>query len=273
MVGRGMNRMAALPSHWNEYHRRWSRLSAPLRPDADIVGAFEKIAAGHDARILLLGVTPELAGIGQQLSAIDRSDAMIAHIWPGDTERAQARNADWLAPPFADRTFTAILGDGSLSALIWPDDYRTLFAQAARLLVSGGVIALRLFKTPDEVETREALRRDTLAGKCRSFHAFKWQLAMSVVAETGDPNIAVTAIRETFDAMFPDRAALATATRWRAEDIETIDVYANSPDVYSFPNFAQLRETIPQGFANIRLVECGAYPLAERCPLLAMERA
>jgi SAM-dependent methyltransferase len=269
----GTDGVATLPSHWNEYHRRWSRLSAPLRPDADIVRGFEKIVAGHDARVLLLGVTPELAGVGQELSAIDRSDAMIANIWPGDTARAQARNADWLAPPFADGAFTAILGDGSLSAIMWPRDYRTLFGQAARLLAPGGVIALRLFKTPDDVETRETLRRNTLAGETRSFHAFKWQLAMSVVAETGDPNIAVIAIREAFDAMFPDRVQLAAATGWSAEDIETIDVYANSPDVYSFPTFAQLRETIPESFENIRLVDCGSYPLAERCPLLAMERA
>jgi SAM-dependent methyltransferase len=261
-----------LPSHWNEYHRRWSRLSAPLRPDADIVRGFENILAGRDGRVLLLGVTPELAHIGKRLSAIDRSAAMIAHIWPGDTERARAQEADWLAPPFADGSFTAIVGDGSLSAVNWPVDYRALFSQAARLLEPGGVAALRLFETPEECETREALKADTLAGRCRSFHAFKWRLAMAAVAQTGDPNIAVAAIRCAFDAMFPDRDALSAATGWSRDDIDTIDVYANSPDVYSFPSFAQLRRTIPDSFAHIRRVGCGSYPLAERCPILAMVR-
>jgi SAM-dependent methyltransferase len=261
-----------LPSHWNDYHRRWSRLSAPLRPDADIVRGFEDILRGHDARVLLLGVTPELAHIGKRLSAIDRSAAMIAHIWPGDTDRALAREANWLSPPFPDAAFTAIMGDGSLSAVSWPEDYRILFAQAARLLEPGGVLALRLFKTPEDCETRDALTADTLAGKCETFHAFKWRLAMAVVTEAGDPNIAVTTIRAAFDAMFPDRAALSSATGWSREDIDTIDVYANSPDVYSFPTAAQLRETISETFANIRLVDCGSYPLAERCPILAMVR-
>jgi SAM-dependent methyltransferase len=261
-----------LPSHWNEYHRRWSRLSAPLRPDADIVRGFQNIVRGHDERVLLLGVTPELAHIGKTLWAIDRSAAMIAHIWPGDTTRAHAQEANWLHPPFGDRSFTAIIGDGSLSAVNWPQDYRTLLAEAVRLLEPGGVVALRLFKTPDEAETRDALRADTLAGKCRSFHAFKWRLAMAVVTETGDPNIAVTDIRAAFDAMFPDRDALSAATGWSREDIDTIDVYANSPDVYSFPTFAQLRETIPDAFGNVRLQACGLYPLAERCPLLVLER-
>ncbi len=261
-----------MPSHWNEYHRRWSRLSAPLRPDADIVRGFEKIVGGHDGRVLLLGVTQELCHIGRSLSAIDRSPAMIANIWPGDTERARALRADWLSPPFADGAFTAIMGDGSLSAITWPSDYRTLFAQAARLLELGGVVALRLFLSPDAVESRAELQRRTLEGDCRSFHAFKWRLAMSVVAETGDPNIAVTAIRDAFNAMFPDREMLAERTGWKGDDIETIDVYANSPDVYSFPNFSRLREVIPDDFANIRLIPCGGYPLAERCPFLAMER-
>jgi hypothetical protein len=36
---------------------------------------------------------------------------------------------------------------------------------------------------------------------------------------------------------------------------------------------AQLRETISETFRNVRLVQAGAYPLAERCPLIVMERA
>jgi hypothetical protein len=261
-----------LPSHWNDYHRRWSRLTAPLRPDDDIVRGFEEIVRGHDDRVLLLGVTQELVHIGAALSAIDRSEGMIANVWPGDTERARAQAANWLAPPFGDASFSAIIGDGSLSAITWPNDYRTLFAQGARLLKPGGVAAFRLFLSPDEVETRAELCKKTLDGDCPSFHAFKWRLAMAVLAETGDPNIAVTAIRDAFNAMFADREMLAERTGWGADDIETIDVYANSPDVYSFPNFAQLRETIPETFGKVRLIACGSYPLAERCPFLAMER-
>lgn len=259
-------------SHWNDYHRRWSRLSAPLRPDADIVRGFEEHVAGRDERVLLLGVTPELAHIGRSLVAIDRSEAMIAHIWPGDTPRARAHKADWLSLPLADGSFTAVIGDGSLSTICCPGDYRIFFAQVTRVLQPGGVLVLRLFLSPDKSEQRAALREDVLAGGCASFHAFKWRLAMAATAETGDPNIAVTAIRDVFNAMFPDRAMLAEKTGWSSDEIETIDVYANSPDVYSFPNFAQLRETIPDSFVNIRLAPCGHYPLAERCPFLVLER-
>ncbi len=262
-----------MPSHWNEYHRRWARLTPPLRPDAEVTCGFEKILAGRDARVLLLGVTPELAHIGEDLCALDRSAAMITHIWPGDTAWRRARKGDWLALPFGAEAFTAIIGDGSLSALSWPHDYRVFFAQAARVLEKAGVVAIRLFATPDETETTDMLKRNAQAGHCKSFHAFKWQLAMAMVAEARDPNIAVAVICNGFNAMFPDRGELAAVTGWSRQDIDTIDVYANSPDVYSFPTLRELRSTIPDTFENVRAVACGAYPLAERCPLLAMDRS
>ena len=55
------------------------------------------------------------------------------------------------------------------------------------------------------------------AGEIRSFHAFKWRLAMAIVAEAADPNIRVETIRDVFIREFPDRAMLAETTGWRAE--------------------------------------------------------
>jgi hypothetical protein len=50
-----------------------------------VVGAIAVQIAGHDARVLLLGVTPELCGIAQETVAVDHSANMIARVWPGDT--------------------------------------------------------------------------------------------------------------------------------------------------------------------------------------------
>ena len=60
-------------SHWEEFHRRWGRVKAPLRPNREIVAAFEAAVAGHTGRVLLLGVTQELADLGRELIALDRS--------------------------------------------------------------------------------------------------------------------------------------------------------------------------------------------------------
>ncbi|HXX83746.1 MAG TPA: hypothetical protein VEN29_07145 [Casimicrobiaceae bacterium] len=91
--------------------------------------------------------------------------------------------------------------------------------------------------------------------------------------ETADANVAVRAIRNDVDRMFPDRAALAAATGWAAEDLETIDVYKGSGELYSFPTLEQFRAPIPAAFHRVRIVPAGEYELAERCPLLVMERA
>src|SRR5580692_8181596 len=99
--------MTANTTHWNEYHRRWSRIRPPLRPDADVVAAFASASASRNERILLLGVTQELANIGAYVTAIDRNASMIENIWPGNTNARRALCGDWLKLPFGENEFTA----------------------------------------------------------------------------------------------------------------------------------------------------------------------
>jgi hypothetical protein len=54
--------------------------------------------------------------------------------------------------------------------------------------------------------------------------------------------------------------------------IDTIDVYRGSPEAYSFVTFEQIRQTMPASFTNPRLIATGSYELAERCPLLVLDR-
>jgi hypothetical protein len=124
---------------------------------------------------------------------------------------------------------------------------------------------------PDKAEPVAAVCEKAVEGAIRSFHAFKWCLAMAIVAEADDPNIPVVKIRDVFNAALPDRARLARSSGWSAEDIDTIDVYRGSAEVYSFPTFEQLRAAVPGAFADLRLVPAGSYELAERCPLVIMD--
>ena len=88
----------------------------------------------------------------------------------------------------------------------------------------------------------------------------------------GDPDIAVVDILAAFDRTFPDRAALVEATRWHPGAVATIDVYAGSREVYSFPTATQLLDAVPPGWGEPRFVASGTYELAERCPLLVVDR-
>lgn len=259
-------------SHWKEFHQRWSRLGPPLRPNAEVVEAIRSLLANRMRRVLLLGVTPELADLGTEVIAVDRNEAMIAHVWPGDTGQRRAERGDWLALPFPGGHFSAAIGDGSLNILTFPDGPQALYAQLDRVLEAGGVFVARVFMAPDVAESVLDVRDETKAGRIRSFHAFKWRLAMAIVADARDPNVKVTTIRDVFNHEFPDRAALSSWTGWHPDDIATIDVYRDSPEVYNFPTAGQLHAVIPGSFGNLRTLPVGTYELAERCPLVIVER-
>ncbi|RUX38967.1 methyltransferase type 11, partial [Mesorhizobium sp. M7A.F.Ca.CA.002.09.1.1] len=50
-----------MTNHWDDYHRHWKLLEAPLRPTAETVAIFDRELDLGNADVLLLGVTPELA--------------------------------------------------------------------------------------------------------------------------------------------------------------------------------------------------------------------
>lgn len=255
---------------WSEFHKRWFKLQPPQRVTDEVAARFAAAVARHDDHVLLLGVTPQLAGIGRKLTAADRSENMIASVWPGDDARRQVVKTDWRDMTFAGRPFSAVIGDGSFNCLDYPNDYRTVLARLGNALSAGAQFAVRFFMTPAHCESLDALAQKTRSGDVESVHALKWRLAMADVTERGDPNIAVARIRDLFNTLFPDRTALARQTGWSAEDITTIDNYRESPDRLSFPTEAQLRAVIPPAFCDLRLVASGRYDLAERCPIATM---
>ena len=111
-----------------------------------------------------------------------------------------------------------------------------------------------------------------MAGAIGSFHAFKWRLAMALVARQKSPNICVRTIHDSFSNEFPGRDVIARITGWDAADIDTIDVYRHSTEIYSFPTIEQFQSIIPAGtFSNVGFADAGSYELADRCPLLFMD--
>ncbi len=258
-------------NHWQRYHDKWSRLKPPLRPDRDVVEAFRQSLGAGARSILLLGVTPELADMGTDLTAIDNSQPMIDYIWPGNNERRRARRGDWFALDFPDGKFDAAMGDGVFNFPHYPDRTRLLLTELRRVLRPGGLVVCRLFAAPEAAEPLNQLRDEAYRGSVGNFHALKWRIAMSIVRATREPNIAVQTIRDNFMNLFPDRDELARHTGWPRVEIDTIDVYQDSVEHYAFPTRAQFLEAAASIFSAARLVDAGTYPLAERCPLLILD--
>ncbi len=248
--------------HWNEYHRAWSNVTLPLRPNHEVVAAVRKEIAAIEGPGLLLGVTAEFAGLCAPLVAIDRNPSFVQRVWHDNGTGRCAVVGNWLHPIFADRTFALCLGDGSLSGMIFPTEMHQLGAELARVLRPGSRLVFRLFASPDTAESVADVKEAALAAKIRNFHAFKWRFAMALAAQEREPNIRLDRIYERFDQLFPDRDELIRRTGWVREQIETIEHYKRSSVVYSFPTRDQLLSVIGREFCAIRFVPSGTYELA-----------
>lgn len=256
---------------WRDFHKRVEALGLPQRPDARIAACYARLIEGRDARVLLLGVTRELAELGKDLTAVDWSEEQIEQVWIGDRPDRRSLLADWRAMDLPRAACTAAIGDGCLSTLAWPDDYYRTFSRVAHALVPGGRLVLRCFVAPDDPEPLEQVAEDVLSGREPSFHATKWRVAMAVAGARG--NVVVADIHSAFERLFPDRKVLAERTDWHPSTIGLIDAFRGSQLIYSFVIRSAILATLPHTYADARFVSSGDYPLAERCPFLVAERA
>lgn len=249
--------------HWPLHARNWSRVGPPLRPCAeDVAIVLAQITRAVDA--LILGVTPELVGMalpaGSTITAVDRDPAMIEALFAPHPHR-RAFAGDWLALPLASAAVDIAIGDGVASVIGFPADYRALAAELARVVAPGGLVVLRLFAAPAVAETLDDVK--AALGMIGSFDALKWRIAMAI--QSADRAVAVTAIRDAFDHIVPDRAALAATTGWRTDVIDHIDIYRGSPAIYSFPTTAEVSAAFAPHLVEIAR-HVPAYELGERCP-------
>lgn len=220
-----------------------------------------------DEPTLLLGVTPELAEICDYLLAVDRSPMMIAKLWQGNSPTRNVLQADWLSMELSHQRFSAAIGDGSFNSVSFPEGHVRLYQQLRKFVRHGGQLAFRVYLTPDAGETiADLVKLSTNAAEC-SFQVFKWRLMMAMVAETGNPNVQIHNVWLRFQQLFPDRARVSRETGWTIHDIDSIDIYRGSSEVYNFPTQAQFLDVIPPDFEH-RLQPIGTYELAERCPVL-----
>jgi SAM-dependent methyltransferase len=263
---------AEVPSdHWPLHARQWNLVGSPLRPGPEDVAIVEaEVRACERPRVVLLGVTPELATLrwpaGTSLLAIDRSRAMIDTVFPAGAGHAVA--GEWTALPCATGSVDVVAGDGALSNLAFPLGYRAFAGEQHRVLAAGGRLILRLFAAPDPGEQLADVGRALAAGRIGSFHALKWRVAMAI--QPADRNVAVVEILHALDRVAPDRAALAALTGWPAAVIATIEAYRDSALRYSFPTLAEVREVLAGHFTEVAC-RTPAYELGERCPTLVLQ--
>ena len=256
-----------MKDHWNDFQKRWHLLEAPLRPTRGAVDVIVAAVGEQPSNVLLLGVTPELVERFEHLTAVDKSEEMIGALWHPSKSTQTVRRANWLEMDDAFGRYSAVVGDGSMNALQSADEIDTLMGVVNARLVDGGTFACRVFERPDEPFTDEDLRISVESAMHDSFHAFKWQMAMSLAEQSGTA-VKVTDILSHFNRLFPDREGVAEKTGWPLEVINTIDVYRQSDMSLCFPNRREFERHFAQGFREFQWLASGTYDLAERCPIV-----
>jgi SAM-dependent methyltransferase len=260
-----------MSNHWDKSPPHWSRIEPPLRPDAEVTRAFQQLAGGPSARVLLLGVTSELANAFESVYAIDKSPMMLSRVWPGDSSTRHAVQGNWLEMPVPDHPFDAAIGDGSLSNLAYPHEVREVLSRVLASLRPGGRFVCRLFERPDMPLGREDLLAAASGPARINFHAFKWQVAMHLAEQT-QATIPVPGIVALFDDLFPDRQAVAARTGWPRELIDLLDVYRDSEVRFTFMTRSEILAVLPPGITDLRFDACSNYDLAQCCPLMSFRR-
>lgn len=224
--------------------------------------------------VVILGVTPEVVQLpwptNACLHAYDHSADMIASVWqPHFRNPSFVHQVRWQNMPLSDESVDLVIGDGCFSVLPCADEYRAVFAEAARVLKPFGRLVLRFFIRPELSESLEDIVTAVYNGQIGSFHALKWRVAMAIKPDH-EFTIAVSNIYATFNKYFPDRTQLAEYTGWPYEAINTIDAY-NVKDVrYTFPTMSEINLLLSPYF-DIVDIRHGSYELADRCPILSLQ--
>ena len=263
---------AAEDDGWGEFHKRARLLGLPQIPDAGIARRCAELIDGRDSRVLMLGVTRALAGIGNDLTVVDFSQAQIDRMWPGDGPDRRVRLDDWRAMDLPSGRFTAAIGDGSLSTLAWPHDHALVLRRVADCLAPGGRMAIRCFVAPEAPEALDGIAEEVLGGREQSWSAALWRIGMAIADRHG--SLAARDIAAAFRRTFPDLRHLAGRTGWIHDDLELVVAsYAGSNLRFSFVTAGAILGALPGTLVNARFVPSGDYPLSDRCPFLVADRA
>ncbi len=263
--------------YWTALARAYAAVGPPLRPTEGDVALIQSALASalplypeRPVRVLLLGVTPLIADMhlppAASLIAADNSLPMIRGVWPGNLPGARAATcANWSAMPLRDASCDAILGDGSLTCVGYPDGLRSLAREARRVLRPAGLLAVRCFLQLDRPERPEDVMADLLRGAIPSFQWLKFRLLMALQLSAAE-GVAVDAVYRFWAACQIDEARLAAQTGWDPETIRTIHLYRGSETILTFPTLAETRAVLSEFFEETVAVPPPS-GIVGRCPL------
>ena len=271
------------PGQWPDVAAMWSQIGPPLRPagaDLETLAEFihQHYAQGYcqALNVLILGVTPELYHLpwpdGSTIRAIDRTQAMIEHVWPGP--RQAAIHANWLDMPFPSSSTDLVLCDGGLHLLSYPQQQQELVGRLAEVIKLGGYCAFRLFTPPSSRESVAHVLDDLRAGAVPSLNHLKLRLGAALQNDAGQ-GVELHTLWHTLHDAEPDLDKLADRLGWAPDHLRAINAYQSNPARYHFVTtdmaIALFADAATDPFELCKIVYPD-YPMGERCPTVIFRR-
>ena len=271
-----------MKGYWDLLAGQFQHQQPPLRPCADDIRVFERIILGWHRRhspprinALLFGVTPEIAGLswpaGTFLLAVEKSQAMIDLVWPGDIpNQRKVVRGNWLEVEIEKNSLDLIVGDGFLTGMVYPRQYNQIAEAVSQWLKPGGLLIARLFVRPDKSDSMEAILGDLENGRIAQFDAFKWRLAMAM-QESPEQGVRVDAIYRAWSQLENQRPTLPEQAGWPRETVNTIKFYAGRSDIYAFPTIQELTRAFSAHLEPMSTT-MPDYDFGQSCPILVFRR-
>ena len=256
-------------SHWSERIKHWHKIMPPMRPHQGSISKQQQLLGDRDGKVLLLGMTPELHAAFPEIHAVDREQAMIDNIWPGDTKHKHATQADWFDIPLYANHYDAVVGDGSFNMPRFHEETNLLMRRCLDWLRPGGIVAVRVFTRP---EITPSIDQVMAATDTMCFDAWRCYLNMYIAGNEG-VNIQSSRKYEVFDDIISDRAELAERTGWDLDHINrSFNSYKNGKMLTSYPTRAQWKHIVPDYATEIGFEETEGYELCEHFPILTFRK-
>ncbi|MEJ0088316.1 MAG: hypothetical protein WDM80_00945 [Limisphaerales bacterium] len=271
-----------MKSYWDLLADQFQHQQSPLRPCAEDVRLFHQIIrdwhreySPSRTNALLFGVTPEITNLSWPgntfLRAIEKSQAMIDVIWPGNIpNQRQVVCGNWLDVKIEEHSLDLVVGDGFLTGLACPQQYDQIAGTISRWLKPDGLLIARLFVRTEKKETMDAIMADLEANRIIRFDILKWRLAMAI-QETAEQGVRVDDIYRAWCDIEKTMPALPEQAGWPRATVNTIKLYEGRDNRYAFPTIKELADAISPYLEQVS-VTIPTYHFGQCCPILVYRR-
>lgn len=256
--------------NWPKHSTNWGKLGPPLKPASSVIEKYSELVP--NGKVMMLGVTPEIYSVFDNILAVDINPSMLTNVWLGDTETKKAIVGDWVTYE-TDEKFDGIVGDISLTLMGNKETITDFNKKSFNWLNSNGVMAQRIFHSTVTELPYEYLVLLTTSEAPMNWHAYKWLLHIYLATSTETQRIRQSDVRDLFNKICTDRNVLSHLTGWHIDAINTIDFYENATQEITVLSKEQWLETIPKDAVDIEFVYTEGYDICSLFPILKYRHA